>query len=135
MRPQRAPFDWKPFVKSLPFQPLPVFLLLGFLAEPLASVSPWLLRASCDDRARATLAGSFMVVYVAVGMPLACAAYYLGFARRRIPPSPLRTFADLSFVLVLILGAVTLAVLGRGLAARWDALLPALAAMRDACWK
>ena len=81
------------------------------------------------------MAAACLVVYIAAGMPLACAAYYLGFARRRIPPLRPRTVADLSFVLVLVVGAVTFAVLGRSLVTRWSALQPALAAMRDACWR
>ncbi|OGR96753.1 MAG: hypothetical protein A2V88_15515 [Elusimicrobia bacterium RBG_16_66_12] len=127
--------EWKPIMKSLPFQPALVFILLGFLAEPIAGTAPWLLRASCEGPLRATLAASFMAVYITVGMPSACAAYYLGFARRRIAPSRPRTIADLSFVLVLAVSAVTLAAMSRGLAARWTALQPALASVRDACWK
>lgn len=134
MRRQSEPWEWVLYLKTLHLQPTLVFVFLGLLAEPLARLSPWLLRASCDGRPRAMLAASFMVVYVAALMPLACAAYYLGFARRRFTTSRARTVADLSFILILPLGAVMLAVLGRSLAARWDALQPAFAAMRDACW-
>ncbi|MEK7384064.1 MAG: hypothetical protein AAB262_12370 [Elusimicrobiota bacterium] len=132
---QEAPWGWTPIVKSLPFQPALVFVLLGLLAEPIASQAPWLLRASCEGRPRAMLAAVGLIVYIAAGMPLACAAYYLGFARRRIPPSRPRTFADLSFILVLLVSALTLAVLGRGLTARWTILQPSLATLRNACWK
>ncbi|OGS41099.1 MAG: hypothetical protein A2506_13865 [Elusimicrobia bacterium RIFOXYD12_FULL_66_9] len=131
---KRPPTDWHALLKSLPYQPAPLFILLGLLAEPFARISPWLLRASCEGRPRATLAAIFLFVYVAAGMPLACAAYYLGFARRRVPPGRPKSVADLSFILVLIVSVVTLAVLGRGLAARWDAIQPALTYLRDACW-
>ena len=135
MERKRQPLEWKAFAKSLPYQPLPVFILLCFLVEPVSRLTPWLLRASCEGRVRTLLQVSVQVVYIAAGVPLACAAYYLGFARRRIPPSPSRFVADISFVLAMLVGVATSAKLVSSLAARWSALQPGIAALRDGCWK
>ncbi|HAZ08820.1 MAG TPA: hypothetical protein DCZ01_09945 [Elusimicrobia bacterium] len=135
LRPPRKPFGWGAFLKTLPLQPVPVWLLLGLLAQPAARAAPWLMRASCEGRPRAALAAAVMVVYVVFAMPLGAGGFYLLFGRQRLADVRHRFIADLSLLLVAAVSLLAVVRFAAALAQAWPALQPGLIPLRDACWQ
>ena len=130
----RGPFDWPLFFRCLPYHPVPLWLMLNVLAEPVARVFPALTRAACQGSLRASLMAAELVVYTAVAPPLATALFYLTFGRRRIEKTEHRRIADVTFGLMLALSCVDGWLLAGRIHGQWATLRPGLRAIRAVCW-
>jgi hypothetical protein len=130
----RGPFDWPLFLRRLPYQPVPLWLLLSALANPFARVFPALTRAVCQGSLRASLMSAELVVYTAAAPPLITTLFYLAFGRRRIEKPEHRMIADATFVLMLVLACVDAWSLWTRVHEQWTVLRPGLRAVRAACW-
>ncbi|MFI5345915.1 MAG: hypothetical protein ACHQ51_06030 [Elusimicrobiota bacterium] len=133
-RRSRGPFDWPLFFRRLPFQPVPLWLLLSALAGPFARAFPALTRAACQGSLRASLMSAELVVYTAVAPALATAVFYLAVGRRRLENPDHRLIADASFALMLTLTCVDGFLLAGRIREQWSSLRPGLAAIRAVCW-
>jgi hypothetical protein len=130
----RPPFDWPLFFRRFPFQPVPLWLTLNALAEPVARAFPAAARAVCQGSLRASLTAAELVVYIAVVPPLATALFYLAVGRRRIEKPEHRRIADATFGLMLVLACADGWLLAARIHGQWAALRPGLRAIRAACW-
>jgi hypothetical protein len=128
------PFDWPLFFKTFPFQPVVFWLILGALARPFAAAVPALTGAACQGRLRLALSQIAIVFYTMLVPPLLTIAYYLLFARRRLPNPHHRRVADGTFGLILILSFADGAALASKLHDQWATLRPGYKAVRAACW-
>jgi hypothetical protein len=127
-------FDWPLFLKTLPLQPVSVWILCALILRPLAGATPRLLGAVCQGALRRGVADTSFVVYVLVLPPLASALAYLGAGRRRMD-APMRRIGDVGLLLVLVVCAANDFGLVRRTAAGWATIGPGLSALRSACWK
>lgn len=130
----QEPFDWPLFFRTLPYHPVPLWLLLSALAGPFARVFPALSRAACEGRLRQALSSAELVVYVIVVPPLLTTLYYLAFGRRRLARKEHRRIADVTFALMLALSLFDGASMALRIRAQWPGLKPGLTAVRAACW-
>jgi len=127
-------FDWRLFFRTLPFQPVPLWILLNAVAGPLGRTFPYLSRAVCEGRLRLGLMESELTLYIIAGPTLATALFYLTLGRRRLEIRDHRRIADVTFALMLALSLYDGVVIGRRIRAQWPVLRPGLTAIRAACW-
>jgi hypothetical protein len=130
----REPLDWPLFLRSIPYQPVPLWLALSALTAPAARAFPALAHAACEGRLRASLSAAEQVVYTLFVPPLATTVYYLAFGRRRLAHREHRRIADATFVLMLLLSAADAVIMIDRIRDEWGALRPGLTALRAACW-
>lgn len=130
----REPFDWPVFLRTLPYQPVPVWLLLSAAAEPLARAFPALSRAACEGRLRESLSSAELVAYTMLVPPLVTTLWYLSAGRRRLLPRDHRLIGDVTFGLMLAVSAADAAIMAARVREQWPILRPGLFAIRAACW-
>lgn len=130
----REPFDWPVFLRTLPYQPAPFWLLLSALAEPFARAFPVLARASCEGRLRQALSSAELVVYIVLAPPLFTTLFYLAAGRRRLVKPDHRLIGDATFALMLVLSVVDGAMMLSRVREQWTVMRPGLLAIRAACW-
>lgn len=128
------PFDWPRFLRGLPFQPVPLWLLLNALAGPFARAFPGLAGAACRGTLRTSLMSAALVVYTAAVPGAVTAAFYLLVGRRRLEKRDHRLIGDATFGLMLVLSVVDGGLLAGRIHAQWTVLQPGLTAIRAACW-
>lgn len=130
----REPFDWPGFLRTLPFQPVPAWLLLNALAEPFARAFPVLTRAACEGRLRQSLSSAELVAYVVLAPPLVTTLFYLAVGRRRLAQRDHRLIGDATFGLMLALSLFDGALMLSRIREQWTVMRPGLLAIRAACW-
>jgi hypothetical protein len=128
------PFDWPTFLREFPFQPVPLWLVLGAAATPTTNALLALSRATCEGRLRALTLSFASVVYALIA-PASCAGlYYACFGRSRLTRALHRRIGDATLVLLLAASAFNAARFADVVHADWERLAPGFAAMRAACW-
>jgi hypothetical protein len=133
-RAHTSPFEWPLFFRNFPFHPVPVWVACTFLVKPLSRATPWLLRASCAGAARQGVANVALIVYANVLPAAAATAVYLLAGRRRMTHPQHRAIGDGGLVLVLLVSAISAAMMARLIGSAWPMLRPGLAGLRAACW-
>jgi hypothetical protein len=132
---RREPFDWPSFLKSLPFQPVPVWFFLSAVATPLSTAAPALMKASCAEPWRTALAQVFRTMWTVFVPLLGTLATYFWFGRRRLMDPRHRRLGDGTMALIVIVGLAEAVAITRHIVLHWPTLGPSLAALRSACWK
>jgi hypothetical protein len=128
------PFDWPLFFRTLPFQPVPIWLLLSALTGPFARVFPAMTRAACQGRLRESLSSIALVLYTLAVPFLVTTVFYLAIGRRRLAKRDHRLIADVTFGIMLCLTFVDASIMIGRIHEQWQVLLPGLTAIRAACW-
>lgn len=131
---KREPFDWPAFARTLPWQPVPQWLILSALAYPFSRAFPALSRASCDGDARTMLAKCALVVYTMFVPALIVAVVYALAGRERLTTRNHRMLGNVTMALIVVMSAVDAAVVVSQVRAQWETLGPALGSLRAACW-
>lgn len=130
----REPFDWAEFRRTLPWQPVPQWVVLSALASPFSKAFPVLTRAVCVPPVRTMFAQTTMVVYTLVVPAVATAVVYLLVGHKRFADPRHRRMANVTLALILALSAADTIVFARAVNQQWDSLGPAYASIRSACW-
>jgi hypothetical protein len=128
------PFDWPLFLRTLAFQPVPLWLLLSAASGPFARAFPALSRAACEGRLRASLSSIALVLYTIIVPFVFTTLYYLFVGRRRLEKRDHRLIGDVTFGLMLCLSFVDGSIMLGRIHEQWLVLQPGLTAIRAACW-
>jgi hypothetical protein len=128
-------FDWPLFFRTLPFQPVPVWLVCALFIKPLARATPSMLRATCTGAVRQGLVNLAIVAYANVLPATAATAAYLLVGRRRLDAPHHRQIGDVCLALVLVVSALNASMMARTISSAWPTIGPGLGALRAACWK